>query len=71
MVLDPGSFFKNMFLKPLILTTFPLDILLYLTALKLCRLASQPVGKSDFDGNPVVSLDLGLRLGVCLYLSED
>ena len=52
-----------------------LDILLYLASLKLSRLAGWlgmvgwVVGKSDFNENQVVSLDLdldfGLRLKVC------
>ena len=46
-----------------------MDILLCLAFLKLSRLAGWVVGKSDFNENPVVSLDLdldfGLRLRVC------
>ena len=48
-----------------------MGILLYLASLKLSRgwLAGWVVGKSDFNENPVVSLDLdfGLRLRVCQF----
>ena len=47
------------------LTSFVLGILLYLASLKLSRgwLAGWVVGNSDFNENPVVSLDLDFDLG--------
>ena len=68
-----GVRFKNFFGTCLHrLTTFILEVQLYLASLKLSRvgwLAGRLFGKSDFNENPVVSLDLdldlGLRLRVC------
>ena len=47
------------------LTTFVLGILLYLASLKLFQVAGGGwlVGESDFNENPVVSLDLDLDFG--------
>ena len=56
------------------LTTFVLDILLYLAIWKLFLVGGRVVGKSDLNENPVVSLDLDLdfvlRLRVCQYLPK-
>ena len=69
-----GVRFKNFFGTCLHrLTTFILEVQLYLASLKLSRVAGwvagRLVGKSDFNENPVVSpdldLDFGLRLRVC------
>ena len=48
------------------LTTFILEVQLYLASLKLSQVGGQVVGwvvgNFDFNGNPVVSLDLDLDL---------
>ena len=75
-----GVRFKNFFGTCLHrLTTFILEVQLYLASLKLSRVAGWLggwgwlVGESDFNENPVVSLDLdldfGLRLRVCQYFN--
>ena len=67
----PKTFFIT---SKYILTTFGLDIFLYLASLKLSRVAGWGWvgGKTDINENPVVSLDFdfdfGLRLRVCPFL---
>ena len=45
-----------------LLSAFILGILMYIASLKLSRVAGWVVGKTDFNENPVVSLDLDFGL---------